>query len=50
MAGARIGRGSNFGQNVLVARDVTTGKSVKIQNNVSEYEGVILEDDVVCGP
>jgi len=26
------------------------GNNVKIQNNVSIYEGVILEDDVFCGP
>ena len=26
------------------------GDNVKIQNNVSVYTGVILEDDVFCGP
>jgi UDP-2-acetamido-3-amino-2,3-dideoxy-glucuronate N-acetyltransferase len=26
------------------------GDNVKIQNNVSIYEGVVLEDDVFCGP
>jgi UDP-2-acetamido-3-amino-2,3-dideoxy-glucuronate N-acetyltransferase len=50
MTGARIGRGCNFGQNVLVGRDVEIGNNVKIQNNVSVYEGVVLEDDVFCGP
>ena len=50
MPGARVGRGCNFGQNVLVARDVVIGNNVKIQNNVSVYEGVVLEDDVFCGP
>ena len=50
MTGARIGRGCNFGQNVLVGRDVEIGDNVKIQNNVSVYEGVVLEDDVFCGP
>jgi UDP-2-acetamido-3-amino-2,3-dideoxy-glucuronate N-acetyltransferase len=50
MPGARIGRGCNFGQNVLVARDVVIGDNVKIQNNVSVYEGVVLESDVFCGP
>jgi len=29
---------------------VTLGDNVKIQNNVSVYEGVVLEDDVFCGP
>ena len=26
------------------------GNNVKVQNNVSIYEGVTLEDDVFCGP
>ena len=47
---ARIGAGSNLGQNVYVDANVTIGDNVKIQNNVSVYEGVILEDDVFCGP
>jgi UDP-2-acetamido-3-amino-2,3-dideoxy-glucuronate N-acetyltransferase len=29
---------------------VTVGNNVKIQNNVSLYTGVVLEDDVFCGP
>src|SRR5689334_3183083 len=29
---------------------VRIGNNVKIQNNVSLYEGVILEDEVFCGP
>ncbi len=47
---ARIGAGSNLGQNVYVDAKVTIGDNVKIQNNVSVYEGVTLEDDVFCGP
>ncbi len=50
MPGARIGRGCSLGQNVFVARDVVIGDRAKIQNNVSLYEGVVLEDDVFCGP
>ena len=50
MAGARIGRRCSIGQNVFVAKDVVIGNNVKIQNNVSVYEGVVLEDDVFCGP
>ncbi|MBI3637914.1 MAG: Gfo/Idh/MocA family oxidoreductase [Candidatus Rokubacteria bacterium] len=50
MPGARIGRGCSLGQNVFVAKDVVIGSNVKIQNNVSVYEGVVLEDDVFCGP
>jgi UDP-2-acetamido-3-amino-2,3-dideoxy-glucuronate N-acetyltransferase len=29
---------------------VVIGDNVKIQNNVSVYTGVVLEDDVFCGP
>lgn len=50
MSGARIGRGCNIGQNVVVSPDVVVGDNCKIQNNVSLYTGVILEDDVFCGP
>lgn len=50
MAGAEIGDQCNIGQNVVVAPGVKIGNNVKIQNNVSVYEGVILEDDVFCGP
>lgn len=49
-AGARIGTGCSFGQNVFVGNAVSIGHNVKIQNNVSVYEGVELEDDVFCGP
>jgi UDP-2-acetamido-3-amino-2,3-dideoxy-glucuronate N-acetyltransferase len=31
-------------------RGVRIGKRVKVQNNVSVYEGVELDDDVFCGP
>jgi len=48
--GAEIGRNCSFGQNVYVADRVKIGDGVKIQNNVSIYAGVILEDDVFCGP
>ena len=50
MPRARIGRGCNIGQNVVISPDVIVGDNVKIQNNVSVYTGVILEDDVFCGP
>lgn len=49
-ASARIGRGCSLGQNVFVAPRVVVGDFVKIQNNVSLYEGVVLEDYVFCGP
>ncbi len=50
MGGAEIGDNCVLGQNVFVAKNVVIGNGVKIQNNVSVYEGVILEDDVFCGP
>ncbi|MCL6576114.1 acyltransferase [Kyrpidia sp.] len=50
MSGAVIGERCNLGQNVFIADNVRIGNNVKIQNNVSVYEGVILEDDVFCGP
>jgi UDP-2-acetamido-3-amino-2,3-dideoxy-glucuronate N-acetyltransferase len=49
-SGARLGERCNLGQNVFVAGQVVIGRNVKIQNNVSVYDGVILEDDVFCGP
>jgi UDP-2-acetamido-3-amino-2,3-dideoxy-glucuronate N-acetyltransferase len=50
MAHARIGACCNLGQNVMVAGGVVVGDNCKIQNNVSLYAGVELEDDVFCGP
>ncbi len=50
MSHANIGERCNLGQNVLIASHVKIGNNVKIQNNVSVYEGVIMEDDVFCGP
>ncbi len=50
MNGSRIGRNCTIGQNVLVGPNARVGNNVKIQNNVSVYEGVVLEDDVFCGP
>ena len=49
-AGAQIGAGCNFGQNVFVANKVVLGKNVKVQNNVSIYDGVTCQDDVFLGP
>ncbi len=50
MTGATIGARCNVGQNVVISPDVVIGDNVKIQNNVSIYTGVVLEDDVFCGP
>ena len=48
--GAVIGEDVSLGQNVFVADRVTIGSGCKIQNNVSLYEGVVLEDLAFCGP
>src|SRR5919106_4892943 len=50
MKDCRIGERCNIGQNVVISPQVVIGNNVKIQNNVSVYTGVILEDDVFCGP
>lgn len=50
LANARIGEGCVLGQNVMVAGSAVIGRNVKIQNNVAVYDGVVLEDDVFCGP
>jgi len=50
MKDSTIGSHCNIGQNVVVSPDVVIGNNAKIQNNVSLYTGVVLEDDVFCGP
>jgi UDP-2-acetamido-3-amino-2,3-dideoxy-glucuronate N-acetyltransferase len=50
LAGAKIGRECSIGQNVVVSATAKIGDRVKIQNNVSIYDGVVLEDEVFCGP
>ncbi len=50
LGGTSIGRGVIIGQNVTVGPDVTVGDGCKIQNNVSVYRGVTLEEEVFCGP
>lgn len=50
MGGAQIGERCILGQGIFVAATAVIGNGVKIQNNVSVYDSVILEDDVFCGP
>ena len=50
MGTARIGEGCNIGQNVFVDADAVIGNFCKLQNNVSVYKYVTLEDGVFCGP
>lgn len=49
-SGTKIGKKCVFGQNVNVGNNVNIGDYCKVQNNVSIYEGVTLEDYVFCGP
>jgi UDP-2-acetamido-3-amino-2,3-dideoxy-glucuronate N-acetyltransferase len=48
--GARIGKGCNIGQNCFVDSRAVIGDFCKLQNNVSVYSDVTLEDYVFCGP
>jgi UDP-2-acetamido-3-amino-2,3-dideoxy-glucuronate N-acetyltransferase len=50
MRDSTVGERCNIGQNVVISPHCRIGNNVKIQNNVSVYTGVILEDDVFCGP
>ena len=49
-AGARLGAGTRLGQGVYVAATAALGRRCRVQNNVSIYDGVILEDEVFIGP
>jgi UDP-2-acetamido-3-amino-2,3-dideoxy-glucuronate N-acetyltransferase len=50
LKGSKIGENCIIGQNVMIGPDVTIGNKCKIQNNVSLFKGVVLEDEVFCGP
>jgi UDP-2-acetamido-3-amino-2,3-dideoxy-glucuronate N-acetyltransferase len=39
-----------LGQNVFVGSQAVVGDDCRVQNNVSIYDSVILEDGVFCGP
>jgi acetyltransferase-like isoleucine patch superfamily enzyme len=47
---AQVGAGCVIGRNVYVDADVVVGDLVKVQNNVSVYKGVTIEDEVFVGP
>jgi UDP-2-acetamido-3-amino-2,3-dideoxy-glucuronate N-acetyltransferase len=49
MPGAHIGARCSIGQGCFVG-DVRIGDGCRIQNHVSIYDGVTLEDDVFLGP
>ncbi len=44
LSGTRIGKNCNIGQNAVIGPDVTAVNNCKIQNNVSVFKGVTLED------
>jgi UDP-2-acetamido-3-amino-2,3-dideoxy-glucuronate N-acetyltransferase len=48
--GARLGRHCVLGKGVYVDTGAILGDNVKVQNYVSIYRGVTLEDGVFCGP
>jgi UDP-2-acetamido-3-amino-2,3-dideoxy-glucuronate N-acetyltransferase len=48
-AGAAIGDGTSIGQGCYVGA-VVIGRGCRVQNHVSLYDGVTLEDDVFLGP
>ena len=50
LKGSKIGENCIIGQNVMIGPDVIVGDRCKIQNNVSLYKGVILEEEIFCGP
>ncbi|HLF80085.1 MAG TPA: acyltransferase [Dehalococcoidia bacterium] len=49
-SGAVIGADCNLGHSVYVDTDAVIGNNVKLQNRVSIYRGVTLEDGVFVGP
>jgi UDP-2-acetamido-3-amino-2,3-dideoxy-glucuronate N-acetyltransferase len=50
MTGAVIGSDCMIGQSCFVAGGAVLGNRVRLQNHVSVFDGVVLEDDVFCGP
>jgi UDP-2-acetamido-3-amino-2,3-dideoxy-glucuronate N-acetyltransferase len=50
LTGTIIGESCVIGQNAMIGPEVSVGRGCKIQNNVSLYKGVTLEDEVFCGP
>ncbi len=50
LSGSQLGENCVVGQNVMIGPNVTVGSGCKVQNNVSLYAGVTLQDDVFCGP
>ena len=47
---SKIGKNCNIGKSVYIDIGAVVGDNVKIQNFVSVYKGVVIEDDVFVGP
>lgn len=47
---ANIGKNCILSKDVYIAENVSIGARCKIQNSVSVFQGVTLEDDVFVGP
>lgn len=50
LGGVKMGQNCVVAQNVMIGPDVVMGDECKVQNNVSLYKGVTLDDAVFCGP
>ena len=50
MPGAKIGKDVVLGQNCYVASKAEIGDGCRLQNNISVYDLVILEEEVFVGP
>jgi UDP-2-acetamido-3-amino-2,3-dideoxy-glucuronate N-acetyltransferase len=50
MANSIIGNFCQIGRNVTIASGVLLGDNVKVMNNAQLNSGVILENEVYCGP
>ena len=49
-AGAQVGEGTQVGMGCYLASGAVVGARCRLQNHVSVYDGVVLEDDVFVGP
>lgn len=50
MQGARIGKGTRLGQNVVMLPNSSLGEGCRVQNDVSLFDGVHCADHVFIGP
>jgi acetyltransferase-like isoleucine patch superfamily enzyme len=50
LKGARIGRDCNLNAHTLVEGGAVLGDRVTLKSGVYVWDGIVLEDDVFCGP